>query len=839
MKKMCILLSVIAILITSSVSAMPLSYLNKDETVTRQGNYIYTPLAYRVSYAEKHISDCGIIPDSEDGIIASAPEMLARMVEIAAMYRYTGDREYLELFKKAASARENLIAGSGGYVPYYFTTSCEPASFATDQGILSDAITLGQLLIAGEAGLPEVTVEKSMSYSSCSWESSTLQGEESLPSICQVLGLEENATAGEDTEEIEEVQSTGCTEECYTAQVRVEYTIKDMKNLEIDVKRVWVQTQDGEVEVDPSSLNLDALKAQLSETALDDYLNAIAREVLKNPEVKKGVYEKKGNGLLYQAAKQTFSVLRGEEPDTFKIARYGREWQGNILTDDCQDVCLYRGAVYIPFLVDATNLTRFSGIIVSEDLSYTVNITQGWNLSRGRLYYTEQGWNPLYGGIQIIYHPIRSYIVHYAGSLESMTYYLTGSERLTEHISHYARMVKIPTGVYSVSSAFIANDSSTVVARVPGISEAYREPANPLSSERLLLVANLSWREADKLRKEAYEDSNAAKLFIALENLYANSIGKSPDSSIAREISVLLSLSNSTAWEFAQRKAESPGEAVRYYQTYMDFRRVFHDTYLPVVREAVRQDIARGKPSQENRVLLAVLADKARRADLEDFQEIYAAYTEYFSEHTKNYTTLKALAEAAKIEEILQPSMAIERGDLSQNLTAELSGDVRKILTEEIQRRAGENEQLKANLTAKLGGFTSGVVSLEESLEEVKRAEKVFRDSKLALARQILESAQQGRISEQQARDSIAGLFGFTKPAVVAPPPPQEEKKPPAPEDAIKKPVTQQEQPQPSQTQQQPGKRSSQQMVAIVVLLVAGIIAIVLKLRRRQPPVIR
>jgi|Deesub1362B_J571_1020462.scaffolds.fasta_scaffold00216_34 hypothetical protein len=818
---------VLAILVfAATASARPVSVLNSDETVTRQGYFLYLPLEHRVNYSKTYISECGVIPDNKDGIIASAPVFAARLAEIAALYHYTGDEKYKELYKKAASAVET-IKQKNGFYPYYVTTSCEAATFAEDGEIFQDALTLAGLLIGDNDTMPEVKITKEISYDSCSVGYLTAESESGLPSVCTVLGLE--ATANESAEETYTEEASGCGDTCFRAGLTVEYRVTDIYSEEIEIRRVWVHVNGSEVEIDPASINQDIVKGILTQTLKDDVRSAFADSILKSREAKRGARNLRGDDVLSSTAAQVFRVVLGQSPDTLDIVRYGKSGPASDIIEECRDVCLYRGAIYIPFLAEGENLTEYR-VATKDSLEHLVYISPGWEYSGGYLKAKPElyGWDPVFGHIVVRYYPVREYIFHLAGSLQSMTYWLSGSKELSLVVQHYAQAAKAPAGTYKFEDMQqTENTTFRTVALVPRVAEAYRDPANRLSRERLVLVPTLSWKEAWDMKKQAFEERDALKLFVAVDNLYAHSIGKSPTSPNAVLLATMMSLSEERMKEYAKDHSRDGAEYRKILDTLLNFKKVFHDLYLPVAHSAVKGDLIRGEPSMETRVLLAVLADKAKRAGIPDFYELYADYSEYFGEHTKNYTNLKRLAEAyPEAKRVIDLIEARKYEEAQEALQSVEGDDVRSILSEEISRRIAAEIDIVGEAMSALEQYTRGETSAQEALNMVREALAVKQEPRLSAAERILSAVVSGSIPEDNAKGSLRALLGISKPEQVAP---EEKKITPPPH--VQVPETQEE----VQTQETEQKEDRRPLVLGIALFAAvAVTAVVLALRRRK-----
>ena len=792
----------------SVVSAAPLSMLQPNSAqIYRQGNYFYSPLGYDVNYSQTYISPpTGIIPDQSDGILASAPVFASRIVEIAAMYRYTHDENYKLLYEKTINSLP-IIKSENGFMPYYFTIYGQADTFINDRGILHDAKVLGGLLIGTKNTLPtDVSITRLIPFTYSNgiiYSSSTEESNNSTNS----------------------------------SRLKVEYTISNLNTLNISVNQVWGVTSAGEEKLDLSNQNIKIIEDYLKTDARTEYLSVVAKEKLWNPDIKEGVITLNGNNILSQLGAQTFNILGGTQPDIYRIVRYGKETSARNLLKECSGVCLYRGAIYIPYVLHEKDMTQYTNIPVTGDnLKYLTKISQGWVVSNGGTTLSAKsdilGPEPHYGVIAVTYHPIRSYIIHYAGSLESMVYRMTGSQKLSLNMVYYAQKFRIPTGEYSITSQIPSNSTANLSARVPWNVEAYSAPESPgapWSQENLILVSTMSWNNAMALRQEAFREENAMKLFKADDNLLAMSIDKSPSSIFSQEITAMLSLSKTKMMALAQSEAQAENNyEVNRYETFNDFRNVFHEIYLPIVQQAATQDVVSGQKTADNAVLIAQMANKGERADIPGFYQLYSAYEEYFSNHTKNYTTLKALINAGVDPAAAKVVQKIEEGQYGAalTLTNNLSGaDVKRILIEEISTRQKENSAKLNEAVASLTAFAEGKNSLNSTLSNVQNYldSTKIRNLKMTSAEEILKAAQNGAIPIQNARKAIAGVFGsssYVKP--VAQP---------------KKVIQKTQKTQSSNITKAPAKRRPETVIIIAAILVilSGIVVAALKLKGRPP----
>ncbi len=726
------------------VSAAPLSMLQHNQ-IYRQGNYFYSPLSYDVNYSQTYISSTGIIPDQSDGILASAPVFASRIVEIAAMYRYTHDENYKLLYEKAIGSIL-VLKSENGFIPYYFTIDGQADTYMNDRGILHDAKVLGGLLIGSNNTLPSgISVTRSLPF---------IYNNGQLYSS----GISYNFTN--------------------SSNIKVEFTISNLNTLNISIKKVWGVTNTGEEILDLSDSNMELLRNYIktSVNVRSEYLGVVAKEKLWNPLIKEGVTTLKGNNLLSEIGAQTFNILGGTQPDIYNIVRSGKGWSARyILKEDMNNnFSLYRGAIYIPYVLHEKNMIQYTNIPVTGDnLRYATYVSKGWVVSDSGTTLSStsdiSGFKPRYGTIAVEYYPIRSYVIHYAGSLESMVYYMTGSQKLSLNVVHYAQKFEIPTGEYSITSQIPSNSTANLSVRVPWNAEAYsvpESPGAPWSQENLILVSTMSWNNAVKLRQEAFKEENAMKLFIADDNLLAMSVDKSPSSIFSREITTMLSLSKTKMMALAQSEAhaENNYEVNRYYKTFNDFRNVFREIYLPIVQQAATQDVISGQKTQNNAILIAQMASKGRRAGIHGFYKVYSAYEEYFSNHTQNYTTLKALIVAGVNPAAARVVQKIEEGQYGAalTLTNNLSGvDVKRILIEEISTQQKENSARFNEAVTSLTAFAEGTNNLDNTLNTVQNYldSTRIKNAKITSAEGILKAAQSGAIPLQNARKAVAGIF--------------------------------------------------------------------------------
>ena len=233
----------------SVVSAAPLSMLQPNSAqIYRQGNYFYSPLGYDVNYSQTYISPpTGIIPDQSDGILASAPVFASRIVEIAAMYRYTHDENYKLLYEKTINSLP-IIKSENGFMPYYFTIYGQADTFINDRGILHDAKVLGGLLIGTKNTLPtDVSITRLIPFTYSNgiiYSSSTEESNNSTNS----------------------------------SRLKVEYTISNLNTLNISVNQVWGVTSAGEEKLDLSNQNIKIIEDYLKTDARTEYLSVVAKE---------------------------------------------------------------------------------------------------------------------------------------------------------------------------------------------------------------------------------------------------------------------------------------------------------------------------------------------------------------------------------------------------------------------------------------------------------------------------------------------------------------------------------------------------------------------------------
>ena len=726
------------------VNAVPLSILQQNQNqVYRQGNYFYSPLSYDVNYSQTYISPTGIIPDQSDGILASAPNFAARIVEIAAMYRYTHDKDYKLLYEKTIRSI-SIIKNENGFIPYYFTIDGQADTYMNDRGILHDAEVLGGLLIGNNNTLPSgVSVTRLIPFTYTNGIMYSFSGK---------------------------VSNTSTN----SSRLKVEYTISNLNTLNISVNQVWGVSNAGEEKLDLSDNYIKIIEDYLKTDARTEYLSVVAKEKLWNPLIKEGVTTLKGNNLLSQLGAQTFNILGGTQPNIYKIVRYGNEWAARNLVRETSVVSLYRGAIYIPYVLHEENITQYTNIpITGDNLRYNTYVSKGWMVSHSGTTLSAtsdiSGFKPHYGTIVVKYHPIRSYVIHYAGSLESMVYYMTGYQQLSLNVVHYAQKFEIPTGEYSITSQIPSNNTGNFSARVPWNAEAYSVPESPeapWTQENLIVVITMSWNNAIKLRQEAFKEENAMKLFKADDNLLAMSVDRNPSSIFSREITAMLSLSKTKmmALALSEAQAENNYEVNRYYATFYDFRNVFHEIYLPIVQQAATQDVVQGQKTANNAVLIAQMASKGKRAGIPGFYKVYSAYEEYFSNHTQNYTTLKALIVAGVDPDAAKVVQKIEEGQYGNalTLTNNLSGvDVKRILIEEISTQQEANTARFNEAVTSLTAFAKGTNNLDNTLTTVQNylSNTMIKNAKITSAEGILKAAQSGAIPLQNARKAVAGIF--------------------------------------------------------------------------------
>ena len=771
-----------------------------------RGHILYFPTLNHANTAVETQAPSGIIPTSPGSKIATAEDTAGKMLELAAAYRYTGNETYRRALERLYLALDRTKAKYGFY-PELFGLDGTAYSVEAGDSVLQDAVFLSRAILGEEeltdnvSATREVRVqgyvekrcegcEQERRESSCPYDAYTSEGKERLVLVC--------------------------SNRSWTT-VEVEYSVPlskfSGKLTTDDITVLHVYYNGKEIEVEGGALK--GIKLKLLRHAKADILRAIAEKYLRDRKIAWGFsslnVEEVLSSVRAKLGFQARMLLFGEESPPWDIVRYGRESRANDYIKLTKEYSLLKGAAYVPGLI-SSNSTASYEFAAKEELRFAAS--EDFEFSGRRAVYRHRGDKPRYEGVTIEYRPVRERRIHVAGSFDSLLLSKFGPEA---RVLGFVDVKKLPSGEYNLT---VLREKIVEGEELEGKLDI-RKPK--YRNSVVVQYATLDLLESERLFREAIQEQNPEKFYLASDNLQIHS----PWGNARQAMVALLSLDYREAEKLADRLEDDP-EITRQQVlgVFEKFREWYAEKTLSRATKAVYESLQKDEHSPELERVLMYLSLEAERTELptsEKLEDLYLGYKSYFSQG-RSYESLKRMAR--HIPEYSNVVEAIEQRDFAgamELIEALPAGKPREVFFKTI---ADEESRLSALRARVIEAVKSGNYSLAAKLasEYSKLAEKFnTSDPEVSIIGGVAEGVVKGKLSVEDAKRLLSYLEAFSEWR-------KKEKSEPAFPSQREEEHPEEKSIQPTAKKQ---KRSPLLFVLVPLLIIAAVV-VTLKVKRRQ-----
>jgi hypothetical protein len=723
-----------------------------DEPYVEQsrGYILYLPTLQHADASLELQVPSGLIPTSPRSRVATAEDISGRMLELAAAYRYTGDEKYgtaLERLWGALDALEERY----GYYPEVIGMDGTAYSVFDAGAAIHDAVFLSKAILGEEALEDNVSAVREVAvrgYIETGEKECTGDECAQVEKICPYTGY---------TKEGKEKRLFVCAEGSSTL-LEVEYTVPlDMLRRGLnttDIAVLKVRYKGEEIAVDEGGIR--GIRMELLPYAQGDMLRAIAEGHLQDERVRRGFSQASLTREALQAplAKlgyQARLLLVGEETPPWRITRYARVGAARKYLELCREYCLLKGAAYLPGLV-SVNSTHVYEFWTKENLSY--GESNALTLTGSKAVYAHQGEEPRFEGVTVEYRPVRKRRIHIAGTLDSL---LEAKFGASTRVLGYVETKRLPSGVYNVTAL---REKLVEEEVLEGTVQAWKPSA--YRRGEVVQFPTLSLLESERLYKQAIQEQDPEKFFLAADNLLIHS----PRGSARQAMLAMLSLDPGEAEKLARMLDDDPRVShARVMRTFEEFRRWYADRTMERVVEAVTGSLQADEHSPRLEETLMYLSLEAERTGLPTaptLRDIYEGYKAYFSPHTKDYDNLVRMA--AHLPAYRGIVEALESGEYSrarEMISSLPPGRPREIFFREVEGVEKRLSSLKEKAVEALkAGEYEGAARLLAEHEELARS-LGEADPEVSIMKGVASGIALGRISGEDGRRILSLLDEF------------------------------------------------------------------------------
>lgn len=741
--------------------AMAASIEHEGSTETTQGYVVYMPTAEQADEILENQLPNGLVPESNGSAVATAGDSAGKLLVLAAAYKHTGEEKYREGYQKLGTSLRQ-IESKLGYVPRYFRLDGSPLVTHGDGGKVEDALTLSKMMV--NENLPREVTTESVVTLECGFPGNTTNttnasesttGSSGIPLVAECpYGISPEQGKGEESAKVLEYVQGG------HKTLNVKYTLEkgaifkeEIEPQDINIDEVSTKDSDGnDVVVSPSSCVAKGIKEKVARTARADALRSIASDILESPQFVRGFSSTKipGDGTpLEKAAYQARLLAMGEDSVPWDTVRHHKRFMANKYVTLAEDYSLLAGGVSLP-LIGKDESTLDYSITSRRDLSFS-KVTYG-DIEVGEdnrtVKYTGQGLEPRAETVSLEWHPVRERRVHVAGS---MTALLESKFGAGMELHDTVAVEELPSGEYRVS---VQRDKAFPYEDLNGTVEAWNSGSE--SRDAKVLYPTLDMMEQQKAYRDALENRSPRKLFVAVDNMNIHLIGgkSAPlDSGVSGVLKAMYSLSDRDIEEVSD-------DNWKLRRTLYAWKDYYARQTLQRAKDLVRVGIEQDTYSESTEDLLWRLSAEANRTGLdsvEELNDLYSGYKEYFGPHTKNYENLKAMGVHLKT---YRPVIeAIERGDYQK--ARELLKDMpdstaKQVLSSRVEEKEKGMEKLKSRAFEEVQNIlSSGKGDTEEVIGDLERYLEHRDDPKAEYVLGTMKAYKEGVITREKAKESL------------------------------------------------------------------------------------
>jgi|Deesub1362B_J571_1020462.scaffolds.fasta_scaffold00660_10 hypothetical protein len=752
----------VVLLLAAVVAAISLPATHASEYTERSDGYVvYFPTIAQADQILAEQLPNGLVPERVDSAVVVADDAAAKLLVLAASYRHTNDTRYLEGYSRLAEALKR-VNSTYGYVPRYFRVDGSALSVWDDRGAVQDAITLATLL--GGQPLPEnVTAEATVTVA-CTWsednETAANETEEAEAETCPYL-----TSYNEYGEEVTDTAAQLVYSPGEEKSLRVKYTVpvealrKDRLTVDdIQVLEVYATKDGEEVLAEPDDCVLRGIQVKLLPRAREDMLAAIARELLVNPEMRRGFVAASANEprtVLEKVAYQAAQVVLGKGAVPDRILKESHDARDYLSLT--QEYSLLQGGIYLPW-IGKDNSTVSYTVSSRRNVSYSEH-SPNIAVNGSEVSYTYRGLEPRAEPIWIVWRPVEVRRVHVAGSFSAL---MEAKFGVSLSVDDVVRVEPLPSGEYHITvNRQKVFDYETLEGTVK-----VRKPVG-VAKNTVVQFPTLTIHQAMRAYREAIEQEDPEKLFVAADNLMIYRTGASV-ADLSKGTSGVLKAMYSLSDTDIERVASSNNKLKR---TLYKWKQYYAEKSLRTAQELVKISLESDRYDPSLQKLLWRLATEANLTGLptaKALNDLYAGYVAYFGPHTKNYQNIALMAR--HLPEYQEIIAAIDSGnyDRAKELLEALPANstVRQILEQKVNEPFQEVEELRNEALAAVRDALEGAGSTDEALKNVQEylslATSVGRsDAEMELVLSVLKGYSAGVVSRENAKIALSDISYF------------------------------------------------------------------------------
>lgn len=570
-----------------------------DFTHMSIGYVVYLPTVEQANSILAEQLTNGIVPEYKNSAIATADDSAAKLIVLAAAYKYTGDQKYLTGYTKLDNALIR-INETDRYIPGYFALDGSSLSVYSDSGAVRDARVLAGI-VSGQK-LPINISAKRTVFVHCAQGNSTANVKYNAKFTLVPGALAKNPIVASD----------------------------------IIVQKVTVTKDNHEITVSPDSCVMNGIKSRLLPVAREEILHAIANKILTNPEFKRGFssttppVEAKP---LVKVGYQVSLIAQGKSTVPWNVVfeHRDRDLEALNFVSLTQKYSVLKGAMYLPELgkEESTVIYRMPSQQNIKFNKHSSPLAVKGNI----ITLANMGTHPYAGGIWVDWRPVVLRRVHVAGNFVSFLQSKFGANLTvnTPVVVH-----ELPSGKYFIDinrpKVFSYEQlKGTVNIRKPG----YYEKNNIVQYPTLSLINSM------KAYSQAIKDENPLELFVAVDNelIYMHDSG-SINTGLPGIVKAMYSLSDTDI-----NKVSEGQPALR--TTLYRWKRYYAQRSLDTAENLVKKSLEKDKYSPALETLLWKLDTEANLTGLSSVQslnDLYTGYTQYYGPDTKDYNNLAIMA---------------------------------------------------------------------------------------------------------------------------------------------------------------------------------------------------
>jgi hypothetical protein len=753
-----------ALLLATAIAlaiSLPAATHASEYTERSDGYVVYFPTIAQADAILAEQLPNGLVPERADSAVVVADDAAAKLLVLAAAYRYTNDTKYQEGFDRLAEALKK-VNDTYGYTPRYFRVDGSALSVWDDHGAVQDAMTLASLL--GGLPLPEnVTAEATVTVA-CTWsegnETAANETEEAEAETCPYL-----TSYNEYGEEVTDTAAQLVYSPGEEKSLRVKYTVpvealrKDRLTVDdIQVLEVYATKDGEEVLAEPDDCVLKGIQVKLLPRAREDMLAAIAEQLLVNPEMRRGFVAASASEprtVLEKVAYQAAQVVLGKGGVPDRILKESHDARDYLSLT--QEYSLLQGGIYLPWIGEDNSTISYT-VSSRRNVSYSEH-SPNIAVNGSEVSYTYRGLEPRAEPVWIVWRPVEVRRVHVAGSFSAL---MEAKFGVSLSVDDAVRVEPLPSGEYHIT----VNRQKVFEYETLEGTVKVRKPVGA-AKNIIVQFPTLTMHQAMRAYREAIEQEDPEKLFVATDNLMIYRTGASVadlSSGTSGVLKAMYSLSDTDI----ERVAAGNSKLKR---TLYKWKQYYAQKSLGTVQELVKISLENDRYDAELEKMLWRLATEANLTGLttaKTLNDIYAGYVAYFGPHTKDYDNLAMMAR--HLPEYREIIAAIDSGnyDSARELLEALPANstVRQILEQKVNKPFQELDDHREEALSSIRDAFEGTESIDKAVERVQEYLTLARgigrtDTEMEFALSVLKGYKEGVVSADNAKIALSDIDYF------------------------------------------------------------------------------